>query len=159
MKKYIALLTLILINIDIYAESYIFGGKAQFMGALINQGCFISLEAPILRTSGVANNPLKIYFSSCPVDIYDHLVIGLSKHNERTSEVFFTNSQAKNNFDKEINIQGFEYISLGQRLIDHIVLPISDQNSSQKKINIFFNKELNASSTQVPHIVISVFYP
>ncbi|WP_336932219.1 hypothetical protein [Acinetobacter bereziniae] len=146
-------------NSHIYADRYVFGGKAQFIGALISQGCSISIENPSLSTSQSLCDPIQIQFSSCPVYIYDHLTIGLSKQNKQTKEIFFTNSQAKNDFDKEISIQGFGYISLGQKLIDHVDQATQDQNSAKKKINIFLKKPLDISAPQAQHILVSIFYP
>ena len=61
MKKYITLIAGILVSTHIYAESYVFGGRAHFQGVLINQSCSIliennaavSIKTPILQFKSI----------------------------------------------------------------------------------------------------------
>ncbi|ENV91981.1 hypothetical protein P7L54_16380 [Acinetobacter bereziniae] len=158
MKKYITLFAGILVCSHIYADSYVFGGRAHFRGVLVHESCAISVEKNRLTTK-TPHIPVQIHFSFCPMSIYDNLAIGLSEPNKHTQEIFFTTPQAKNDFDKEINIQGYEYISIGQRLIQYITLPKDDQNIKEKSINLFINHNFENTLAQSQHILISVFYP
>ncbi len=158
MKKYITLFAGILVCSHIHADSYVFGGQAHFRGVLVHESCAVSVEKARVTTE-TPYLPVQIHFSLCPMSIYDNLAIGLSEANKHTHEIFFTTPQAKNDFDKEINIQGDEYISLGQRLIQSVALPKDDKNIREKSVNVFLNQSIEEPFTPSQHVLISVFYP
>lgn len=159
MKRYITLIAGILVSTHIYAESYVFGGKAQFLGALLNQSCSIVIESTTYASMGAPQSPIQIHFSTCSVDYYNNLIISLSEPNQLKKEMFYTTAQTSNDFDKEINIQSAEYKRLGQKFIQHIDLPKHYDDESPKSVRVYLNTPFENSSTQAPHYLISVFYP
>ena len=159
MKRYITLIAGILVSTHIYAESYVFGGKAQFLGALLNQSCAIAIESTVYTSTRAPQSPIQIHFSACPVDYYDNLIISLSEPNQLKKEMFSTTAQTLNDFDKEINVQDAEYKRLGQKFIQHIDLPKHDGSDAPKSVRVYLNKPVENSSVQAPHFLIAVFYP
>jgi hypothetical protein len=159
MKRYITLIAGILVSTHIYAESYIFGGKAQFLGALLNQSCSISIESTAYASTRAPQSPIQIHFSTCSVDYYNNLIITLSEPNQLKKEKFAETVQTKNDFDKEINIQSSEYKHLGRKFIQHIDLPKHYDDESPKSVQVYLNKPFEDSPTQAPHFLISIFYP
>lgn len=159
MKRYITLTAGILVSTHIYAESYIFGGKAQFLGVLLNQSCSIFIDSSAYTSIKASQPPIQIHFSTCSVDYYNNLLISLSEPNQLKKEMFTTTAQTKNDFDKEINMQSTEQIRQGQKLIQHIDLPQNYDNDSRKSVRVYLNQSFENSSVQAPHFLISVFYP
>ncbi|MBJ9372084.1 hypothetical protein [Acinetobacter sp. TGL-Y2] len=159
MKKYITLIAGILVSTHIYAESYVFGGKAQFLGALLNQSCSISIESIVDTSTRAPQSPIQINFSTCSVDYYSNLIISLSEPNQLKKEMFTTTAQTKSEFDKEINIQSAEHKRLGEKFIQHIDLPKHYDDESPKSVRVYLNKSFEDSPTQAPHFLISIFYP
>ncbi len=161
MKKYITLIAGILVNTHIYAESYVFGGKAHFQGVLINQSCSILIENNTAVSIKTPNSSIQINFSLCPVSIYDNLAIGLSEQNKPSYEMFYTDPKARNDFDihQELNIQGLQQTRLDQKFIRQIDRPERYDSFTKNKIGILFNQTSEKSSAQASNILISVFYP
>lgn len=159
MKRYITLIAGILANTHIYAESYVFGGKAQFMGVLLNQSCSIFIESSAYASIKASQPPIQIHFSTCSVDYYNNLLISLSEPNQLKKEMFTTTAQAKNDFDKEINVQSTEQILQGQKFIQHIDLPKNYDDDSRKSVGVYLNQSFENSMIQTPHFLISIFYP
>lgn len=157
MKKYIALIAGISVCTHIYAESYVFGGRAQFLGALLNQSCSISFETS--ASAKAPQSPIKIHFSTCSVDYYNNIIISLSEPDQVKKEMFYTVSQTKKDFDKQIKIQSAENARLGQKFIQHVDLPKHYDDDSTKSVRVYLNKPFENSPAQAPHFLISVFYP
>lgn len=159
MKKYIALITGILASTHIYAESYVFGGKAQFLGVLLNQSCSIFIESSAYASIKTSQPPIQIHFSTCSVDYYNNLLISLSEPNQLKKEMFTTTVQTKNDFDKEINVQSTEHVRQGQNFIQHIDLPKNYDDDSRKSVGVYLNQSFKSPTVQAPHFLISIFYP
>jgi hypothetical protein len=159
MKKYMILIAGVLLNTHLYADSYVFGGRAHFYGALVNQSCSISFEQTVQDVIEAPESPIQLHFSLCTDSIYDNLAIGLSKQNKQVPEIFFKFPQAKNDLDKEINIQNFESMSRGQSFISQFDQKTHYGAISTKSVNLFLQPTLKSSLNQSPNILISIFYP
>ncbi|MFW1948058.1 hypothetical protein ACG907_09120 [Acinetobacter bereziniae] len=159
MKRYITLIAGILASTHIYAESYVFGGKAQFLGVLLNQSCSIFIESSAYTSIKTSQPPIQIHFSTCSVDYYNNLLISLSEPNQFQKEMFTTTVQTKNDFDQEINMRSIEQTGQGQKFIQHIDLPKNYDDDSRKSVRVYLNQTFENSSVQAPHFLISVFYP
>ena len=163
MKKYITLLATMLITTHMYADGYVFGGRAHFQGVLINSSCSVLVENPTLVSIGTPDLPIQIHFSLCPVGIYNNLAIGLSEQNKSTEEVFYTNpqTQQENDFEhhQDLNVRNIEPISRHSKLIRHIDLPDQYYDFSKKSIGVSLNQIQGNSPVHASNILISVFYP
>ncbi|MDR0235327.1 hypothetical protein [Acinetobacter sp.] len=159
MKKYMILIAGILVSTHIYADSYVFGGRAHFYGVLVNQSCSISIEETARDAIKTPYSPIQVHFSLCSDSIYDNLAIGLSKQNKQNRELFFTSPHAKNDIEKENNLQNFEALRNDQKLIHHIDQTTHYDSISTTSVNIFLQPTLENVLKQSPNILISVFYP
>ena len=110
MKKYITLIIGILVSTHIYAESYVFGGRAHFQGVLINQSCSILIENNAAVSIKTPNSPIQINFSLCPVSIYDNLAIGLSEQNSPDKQ----RAMGQIAFAKSLDLSGDAQLSGGR---------------------------------------------
>lgn len=161
MKKYITLLTAMLIITNIHAESYIWGGRAHFQGVLINPSCSVSIENQALVSIKTPNFPIQIHFSLCPENIYNNLIIGVSEQNKSAQELIYTVPKTKNDFDfnQGLNVQTIEHKNLQPKFIHHIELPTQYDDFLDKSIAVFLNQMQWNSSAHMPNILISIFYP
>ena len=161
MKKCITLIVGILVSTHIYAESYVFGGKAHFQGVLINQGCSVLIKNNAASNITTPDSPIEIIFSFCPVSIYDNLTIGLSEHNKPINEMFHTDIKVKSEFNinKELNINDLKQHRMVHKFIREIDRPKNYESLAKNSIGILFNPLPERPPTQASNLLISVFYP
>jgi type 1 fimbria pilin len=160
MKKYITLITGILLTTDICAESYIYNGKAQFLGVLVNPSCSVLIRNPASIFIEPSKSPIQIHFSTCSIDYYKNITVSLSEQNKLKKEIFHTDIQVKNNLNKKTNTQSNESISFDQNFIRRIDQPQYNPNDSNQDIHVFLNKPAKFLSIQAaPLILISISYP
>ncbi len=158
MKKYVILIAGVLLNTHLYADSYVFGGRAHFYGALVNQSCSISFEQTVQDVIEAPQSLFNFIFRYAPtVSTIILQLVYLSKINK--FQRFFKSPQAKNDLDKEINIQNFESMSRGQSFISQFDHKTHYGAISTKSVNIFLQPTLKSSLNQSPNILISIFYP
>lgn len=161
MKKYIIIISGILVSTHTPAESYVFGGKAHFEGVLINQSCSILVENNTSVSIKTPNTPVQINFSMCSVSTYDNIGIGLSKHNQSVREFFYTDAKTKINLNsnKKIELESSLRPNSNQKMIHKIDLPKHYDHFSKNSIAIRLNPESENTYDQKSNFLISIFYP
>lgn len=76
MNKYLAVLIGVCLSLNASANSYVFGGRAHFNGALVGSGCVIVQENNLSPDLLADNKPvLKLDVSNCSPSVYYNLVI------------------------------------------------------------------------------------
>lgn len=160
MKKYITFIIAILIHMNIYAESYIFGGRTQFEGALVNQGCAIDTGSDQEYYGNKALNYfILMYFSECTEMTFKNISLSLSEQDGLlTSKLYIYPGVQEDIFIAD------------NYSLDHMGITDFNQNDlyykenfsheyQYKKLGITIPKRTNEKKAETTSILISVFYP
>lgn len=127
---------------ETYAESYVFGGRAHFQGALVNQGCLMLVHTKDIRLIHF-NRKFKVFPTSiteCPQDVYRNINISLLDKGQPVDGGFYLK------VDKAIN-QKNESL----RHFDLVNIP--------GEAALYLNSDYKSVSRGLSGILISVFYP
>lgn len=160
MKKYITLMVGVLIHMNIHAESYIFGGKAQFEGALVNQGCAIDLgNSQQFYGIKALTHSIFIHFSECSATTYEQITLSVSQRLSAAGNEFYIYPQ----YQHEMYVS--DLIS-SNRINAMLINPNIQQYSTlysyekqQKILGIFIQQDQKKNATENTNLLISVFYP
>lgn len=94
MHKYLSVVVGLLLALDSYANSYVFGGRAHFNGSLVNPSCAFTQDNNLKHSANTeVSTPLQLNVSDCSSMTYYNLSIALTDASLASSSVIQQNNE------------------------------------------------------------------
>lgn len=162
MNKYLSVVVGVLLSVESYADSYVFGGRAHFNGSLVNPSCAFTLANNLKHLShSVAEAQLQLNVSDCSSMTYYNLVIALADANAMPATASMQNTTTWIYLKPGLNL----HHSIAQLLdpVSTAAHTATDQASVLAAIDETIDLPLLSPtgdfSINSQNILISVFYP
>ncbi|TCM65170.1 hypothetical protein EC844_1157 [Acinetobacter calcoaceticus] len=160
MSKFITFTAGIFFSLNIYAESYVFGGRTHFQGVLVNQSCAFLVKT--IRHASEIKAPeysMLITFSMCPESVSSQLEIEFSEQHMPPINQLDTavKTQQNRNFKTVFYLSNLGSTRLGPYSIEKRVLPSLYHDQSSNHLGVVLTR-VREDRSSTP-LLISVLYP